>query len=131
MNNLPEINGVMLPFLPAGGISELKKQTLQPTQNRMNTSFEEIFRQELDKLKFSSHAQSRLTSREIDLGEEDLTRLSSAVAKADEKGSTESLVMLNEKGFIVSVPNKTVITVVDSNDLEDRVITNIDSVVFA
>ncbi|TAL67289.1 MAG: flagellar protein [Bacteroidetes bacterium] len=128
---MPEINGVMLPFLPAGGISELKKQTLQPTQNRMNTSFEEIFRQELDKLKFSSHAQSRLTSREIDLGEEDLTRLSSAVAKADEKGSTESLVMLNEKGFIVSVPNKTVITVVDSNDLEDRVITNIDSVVFA
>ncbi|MBI5325713.1 MAG: flagellar protein [Ignavibacteriae bacterium] len=131
MNNLPEINGVMLPFLPAGGINELKKQTLQPTQNRMNTSFEEIFRKELDNLKFSSHAQSRMTSREIDLGEEDLNRLTSAVAKADEKGSTESLVMLNEKAFIVSVPNKTVITVVDSNDMENRVITNIVSVVFA
>ena len=128
---MPEINGVMLPFLPAGGINELKKQTLQPTQNRMNTSFGEIFRQELDKLKFSSHAQSRMTSREIDLGEEDLNRLTNAVTKADEKGSTESLVMLNDKVFIVSIPNKTVITVVDSNDLEDRVITNIDSVVFA
>jgi len=131
VNNLPEINGVMLPFLPAGGVNELKKQTLQPPQNRMSTSFDEIFRQELDKLKFSSHAQSRLMSRDIDLGEEDLNRLENAVTRANEKGSTESVVMMDEKAFIVSIPNKTVITVVDKNEMDERVITNIDSVVFA
>ena len=128
---MPEIDGIMLPFLPAGGVDELKKQTLHQMPNRLDTSFEDIFREELSKLKFSSHAQSRLSSRDINLNQQDITRLEDAVSKANEKGASESVVMLDKNAYIVSIPNKTVITVVDSNNMEDRVITNIDSVVFA
>jgi flagellar operon protein len=131
VNKLPEIDGISLPFLPAGGVSELKKQTLHPMPNRLNTSFEDIFQEELSKLKFSSHAQSRLASRDINLNQEDITRLEDAVSKANEKGASESVVMLKDNAYIVSVPNKTVITVVDSSNMENRVITNIDSLVFA
>lgn len=128
---MPEIDGVSIPFLPLGGIKELKGNNYQIASNRSKTSFNDIFAQELDKIKFSSHAQSRINSREIVLSENDFSRLESAINKADEKGAVESLIMLDENAFIVSIPNKTVITVVNKNLMESNVITDIDSAVFA
>lgn len=127
---MPEINGISLPFMPAGGVGELKKSS-QNVNNGRNVSFDELLSKELDKLKFSAHAQSRLASREISLGDEDISRLKSAVDIAGEKGSNESLILLDEKAFIVSVPNKTVITVVNKDPQSGSVITNIDSAVIA
>ncbi|MGA2296465.1 MAG: TIGR02530 family flagellar biosynthesis protein [FCB group bacterium] len=128
---MPEIDGIMLPFIPAGGIQELNKAPSQNQPGKVGTQFEDIFTEELKKLKFSAHAQTRLSSREISLSDEDMNRLNSAVSKADEKGANESLVLLDDKAFIVSVPNKTVITVVNNNQMDERIITNIDSAVFA
>jgi flagellar operon protein len=126
-----EIDGVNLPFLPAGGVKELNKAPELTKPGKLGTQFEDIFTEELSKLKFSAHAQTRLSSREISLSNDEMTRLNSAVSKADEKGANESLVLLDDKAFIVSVPNKTVITVVNSSQMDERVITNIDSAVFA
>lgn len=125
-----DINGVNLPFIPAGGLNELTKNLVQ--KNTANgTSFEEIFKEELSKIKFSSHAQSRLVSREITLNQTDIERLQNSVQVAESKGARESLVILDEKAFIVSIPNRTVITVVNRDQLEQNVVTDIDSAVFA
>lgn len=82
-----------------------------------------------DKLKVSSHAQARLQSRDIQLDSAQWNRVLEGIDRAAAKGAQESLVMLDETALIVSVKNRTVITVVDQANLKDQVFTNIDSAV--
>lgn len=127
---MTEVNGVMLPFLPAGGVGELKRQGNKfPTGN--GSEFDKVLAGELSNIKFSSHAKARINSRDIDLSEADLLRLEDAVDKASSKGANESLIMMDSKAFIVSIKNRTVITLLSRNQLEENVVTNIDSAVFA
>ena len=84
-----------------------------------------------DALRFSAHAQTRLQSRHIDLQPAHLQRLQSAVGRAAGKGSRDSLVLMDDMAFVVSVTNRTVVTVVDKDSLKQNVFTNIDSAVIA
>lgn len=124
-----EIDGVRVPFVPIGGIETLKKTT-QPVVQKTRSSFQEIFEAEVSNLKFSSHARARLTSREINLSSQDVENLQRAVEKVEMKGGREALVVFPDKSFLVSIPKRTVITVFSNNNLQEKVITNIDSVVF-
>ena len=80
-------------------------------------------------IKFSAHAQSRLQSRHIALEPQQMERLEGAVQKAATKGSKDALVLMDELAMVVSVKNKTVVTVVDKDNLKQNVFTNIDSAV--
>ena len=120
------INGINVPFVPvvkpdhpAGKIVEGK------------SSFDSVFQKEFEKLKFSNHASKRIESRELELSETDLTKLEDAVSKAEAKGAKDSLVMMDNRAFIVNIPNKTVITALDVQKSSENIFTNIDSVVFA
>ena len=128
---MPEINGVTVPFLPVGGINTKTSPITKPDISKTGRSFDDIFSDELNSLKFSAHAQSRLNSRDITLSTNDVTRLTNAVNRAQEKGANESLILLDEKAFVVSIPNKTVITVVKAQQMQNNVVTDIDSAVFA
>lgn len=127
---MPEINGINVPFIPAGGLQHVNKNA-KSNSNIKGTSFNDIFAKELQSLKFSGHAQSRLVSRNIELSELDLLRLESAVDKAESKNSKESLVLMDDKAFIINVPNKTVVTMMGKDQLMENIITQIDSAVFA
>jgi flagellar operon protein len=99
-------------------------------------SFEEILRRkqevtESSELKFSKHASMRLTDRNINLSDEQNARLESGVLRASEKGIQESLVIVDSLAFIVNVPNKTVVTAMDSGESSDNIFTNIDGAVIA
>jgi flagellar operon protein len=82
-------------------------------------------------VKFSTHAQQRLQQRDITLGDEDVAKISDAVDRAQEKGAKESLILLDDLAFVVSVKNRVVITAVDQPSMKQNVFTNIDSVVIA
>jgi len=82
-----------------------------------------------DRLKVSGHAQTRLASRNIELGKAEWDRVMGGVDKAEAKGAKESLVMLDDVALVVSVKNRTVITAVDKSQLKDNVFTNIDSAI--
>jgi flagellar operon protein len=82
-----------------------------------------------DPVKFSGHAIDRMQSRGIRFSQEDLGKLSEAVDKAAAKGSKDSLILMNDSALIVSVKNKTVVTVMDKNALKENVFTNIDSTI--
>ncbi|MBL7997148.1 MAG: flagellar protein [Candidatus Kapabacteria bacterium] len=125
-----DINGVQLPFVPLGGVSGLQRtpNTVQPPPAK---PFAEILQEEAGKIRFSAHAQSRMTSRDMALDDSDMKRLENAVSKADEKGSRDSLVMLRDMAFIVSVRNRTVITALKGEQAMENVFTNIDSAVVA
>lgn len=80
-------------------------------------------------LKFSSHAMSRIKERSIEMNKDMVSKLEKAVDSAAQKGAKESLILTSDAAFIVSVKNKTVITVVDRNQMSGNVFTNIDSTV--
>lgn len=80
-------------------------------------------------LKFSQHAVDRMRSRGVMYSPEQLQKIEGAVTKAAAKGSKETLVLTDNSALVVSVKNKTVITVMDKNALKDNVFTNIDSTV--
>ncbi len=82
-----------------------------------------------DSVKFSNHAMQRIAQRQIPFSQADLGRLNKAVNIAAEKGARESLVLMDNRGLVVSIPNRTVITAVDHTQLKDNVFTNIDSTV--
>ena len=124
MSNM--INGINVPFVPI-------TKTDHPVKNvsEGKNSFDSIFKTEIDKLKFSNHANKRIESRELNLTETDMNKLQDAVSKAESKGAKDSLIMMKETAFIVNIPNRTVITALDVNKSSENVFTNIDSVVFA
>jgi flagellar operon protein len=80
-------------------------------------------------LKFSTHALNRIKDRSIAMTDDLKAKLDKAVDTAAQKGSKESLILSDNAAFIVSVKNKTVITVVDRNQMAGNVFTNIDSTV--
>ena len=109
-----------------------KKRTTVDTANQ-NISFTEVLKSkqtEADtELKFSKHAASRLADRQIDLTEEQMRRLENGAKKASEKGIQESLVLIDQLAFIVSVKNNTVITAMDQKEANNNIFTNIDGAV--
>ncbi|MCX6640544.1 MAG: hypothetical protein NTW14_08705 [bacterium] len=80
-------------------------------------------------VRFSAHALERMEQRGIQLTQDELQRVNAAVESAAQKGSRSSLVLLDERAFVVSVANRTVITAMEGGHLKDQVVTNIDSTV--
>lgn len=100
---------------PGSAFGDLLQQTLQKTQAQQLT--------------FSRHARQRTAQRGIELTESDLDRLTEAVGMADGKGVTDTLVLMNNTAFIVNVPSRVVVTVVDGSETEGNVFTNINGAV--
>ena len=112
------------------------------TGNAGSASFAELLRarqgltqqqgtQDAQAVRFSAHAQTRLNSRRISLDAEHLDRLQGAVQRAAGKGSRDALVLMDDLAMVVSITNRTVVTVVDKDNLKQNVFTNIDSAVIA
>ncbi len=106
-------------------------------ENSSGLSFQEILRQrsrgaeEAGDLRFSKHALNRLNDRNIELDNLQLERLKAGAEKAGEKGIRDSLVIVDQLAFIVNVPNKTVVTAMDSTATDENIFTNINGAVIA
>ncbi|MBI5095113.1 MAG: hypothetical protein HZB26_22090 [Candidatus Hydrogenedentes bacterium] len=95
-------------------------------------AFGQVFANELrerGQVRFSAHAAQRLQDRNLQLTASDQARIAGAVDTAASKGSRETLLLTDRMALVVSVPNRTVITVVPTNDLKNTVFTNIDSAI--
>lgn len=104
----------------------------KPAQaGRPSTSFAAVLDQKLPAqgLKFSQHAQERLAARGISLNAADLQKLEGAVNSVAQKGGKDSLIMMGDAAFVVSVNNRTVVTAVDRSAMQGNVFTKIDSAV--
>lgn len=94
-------------------------------------SFQEILNEQLkQRISFSKHANQRTEERNIHISESDLNRLEDACDRAQQKGIKDALIVMEDNAFIVNALNKTVITVVDKNEMKSNVFTNIDGAVF-
>lgn len=90
-----------------------------------------LARTEATPLTFSGHAARRMEQRGVQLDDERMRRLETAVGRAEAKGSRDSLILLDDLALVVSIQNRTVVTAVDEASQKEHVFTNIDSVVIA
>lgn len=104
----------------------------RPREPSTAPSFGEVLRATMGpqrEVAFSSHARERLQMRRIDLDPKTQMRLTDAVDRAAAKGGRSSLILMDDLVFVVSVPNRTVITAMDRAHYTDNVFTHIDSAV--
>jgi flagellar operon protein len=116
------------PITTGRGLEPARSANLPP-----GPSFGQILNERLSQnrpVTFSKHALSRTEQRGIELGAQELEKLDAALARAGEKGLSDALVYMNDTAFIVNVPQKVVVTVVDNARQEPQVFTNIDGAVF-
>ena len=104
----------------------------QVIESRDNSKFEAVLSSKLHKetsVKFSKHAQERISTRKIQLNKEELTKIEKAIDQAEDKGVKEALILIGGKAFIANIKNRTIITTATPNQLNDNVFTNIDGAV--
>ena len=97
-----------------------------------STNFNQILEQHIKnnkELKFSKHATERLKERNIQLDQKEIARLDKAIDNAAKRGIKETLIIMDNRAFIASVSNKTIITATTEGDMKDNIFTNIDGAV--
>ena len=126
--NRPITTGKVVPSLQNGS---RRSESLILKENAK--SFSEIMSEETYKSQeiiISKHAQQRLDERGIKLDIDAIEQINDAFNRAKEKGIKDSLMVTKQAMLIVNVPNKTVVTAVDSKSIKENVFTNIDGAVF-
>lgn len=78
-----------------------------------------------NKVTISNHAQKRLEQHGFQLNDTDMLHLEQAVETLEAKGSRQSLILYDDLALIASIKNKTVITALKSNEMNE--VTDIDS----
>lgn len=102
-----------------------------PNLSTQKKSFHEILHsiENKEEVKFSKHALERLRVRNIDLTKAEINKINGAIQKAEKKGVNEALILMDNKAFIASVRNKTIITAASGEQLKENIFTNIDGAV--
>lgn len=123
------VGGIQPPLRPHGGVPA--RRPAQPGRS---------FAAELDRstgsaapgaIQFSKHALDRVAQRGIAADPANVRRLEQGVEAAARKGSRSAVVLVDDTAYVVAVPNRTVVTAVDSAHMREHVFTNIDSAVIA
>lgn len=106
----------------------LRDRILQQTKDN---SFSKLLDEKLEnkELKFSKHAKERAMQRGINIQENLVKDISSAVDKAREKGVKDIVVIGKDGAFVVNVTNNVVVTSMNSMELKNNIFTNIDGAV--
>lgn len=132
----PRLGGLYPPVRPVGGSpaepAGVKTRPAAAQPAAAGKSFKAVLQGEIraqEPLRFSAHAEARLRMAGVQMSEADLARLRGAVEKAAAKGARESLILMDQMAFVVSVRNRTVITAIHQQRAKENVFTQIDSAV--
>jgi len=110
--------------------STTQNQSVNDSQ-KSETSFKDLLDQQIkNTVTFTKHASIRKEQRNIEVSETDLEKLGDACDKAQEKGIGNALIMMEDSAFIVNAADKRVITVMDKNEMKNKLFNDIDGAVF-
>ncbi|NEU25340.1 flagellar biosynthesis protein [Paenibacillus polymyxa] len=123
MNDRITVGRLFPTNVPPAGISQSRVNSV----TKETKPFGQVLQEQV--LKLSNHAAKRLEQRGIELKSDQMEKINSAVDKAAAKGAKESLILMQDMALIVNVPNRTVVTAMDKQSMEDNVFTQIDSAV--
>jgi flagellar operon protein len=113
-----------------GAVSADKKPAHSQYRESTGIWFDSVLKEAESRILFSKHALKRLDERGIEITENQIDKLNSAIEMAQSKGIVDSLVLMDGKAFIINVPTNTVITVLDGGgDSEPKVFSNLNGAV--
>ncbi len=116
---------------PSAGQGLFPPTTTTP-KSEPSVSFRDVLTETIEKnsnVNFSNHAIKRAVDHNMDITDDELSRLNEGVRLASEKNLDDTLILVGEKAFVVSVKNNTVITTVNNNLIQGNVFTNINGAV--
>src|SRR5207342_1606197 len=96
-----------------------------PEELPKESDFKEIFDSKLKDLKISGHAAKRLKERNLEMDQVEYLKLKEAVSQRKKKGGNDSLVITGKAAYIIDVKNKTIVTAMDKENMENNVFTKI------
>ncbi|MCL2665359.1 MAG: hypothetical protein FWE82_07085 [Defluviitaleaceae bacterium] len=102
--------------------AEIKK-----APNTNQTGAAASFKDVLNGVQFSKHADMRLNARQIKLSENQLSRVNNGIDKAGDKGIRDSLVLVDNIALVINVKSRTVITAMQQEN--ENVFDHIDGAV--
>lgn len=113
-------------------LSKTTNQTETANGNeKTENSFQELLNLQIkNTVTFTKHASERKEQRNIEVTQSDLEKLGNACDQAQEKGIGNALIMMDNSAFIVNAANKRVITVMDKNEMKNKLFNDIDGAVF-
>lgn len=120
------INNKIHPVKPG----QNQKPNQAPGKSLQQDSFQRVLDRKLQgEVKFSKHANKRIHQRDLKVSPKDLKRIESGIDRASQKGVKETLILMDNRAFIASVDNRTIITASNHEEMKDGVFTNIDGAV--
>lgn len=123
--NIPVVSGCPRP-------KQAQKAGTDAGASADRESFQSMLMEKLlssSEVTFSKHAVKRALDHNIELSDESLSRLNEGVKLASEKKLEDPLILVGGTAFLVNIPNNTVITAIDSDDMKGNVFTHIDGTV--
>ncbi len=106
----------------------LQNQAKNAKPTMVNSSFAQALEQATAKsVVMSAHASQRLQMRGVPVTTQTMSNLNKAAEQLSAKNAKESLVIMGGVGYVLNVPNRTVVTAMRLGEQETNVITNIDS----
>lgn len=108
-------------------------KTAKASNPASGAEFGSVFRQALERsssadIRLTAHAEKRIQERSIPFDQNVRKTLGEAMDELGRKGAKDSLVLTNEGAFVVNVPTRTLVTAMGIREMNDRIVTQIDSV---
>jgi len=112
--------------------SSVRSDKVQSGRSISGESFAQVLRQQtaVSDVVMSGHANERLRMRGIVQTPQLMRELNQAVNQLAQKSAKDALVVIGDVGFVVSVPNRTVVTALAMETDGNQIFTNIDSAVW-
>ena len=104
----------------------------QATTKQTSTTFDQMLQERMEQaesLQFSKHSKERMEQRGIEMTPDLLQQMNTAANHARLKGAKDVVMIGPQAAFIVSIPNNTVITAMNGNEMKNNIFTKIDSAV--
>jgi len=108
----------------------IKKGRLEPRKENPSKSFKNVVESlKAEEVKFSKHASMRIQDRGVSFNNEEISKIRDAIQKAEDKGVKDALIFIDDKVLITNIKTRTVITALKNEQMDEKVITNIDGAV--
>jgi len=112
-------------------IKDTSQQQVVNDSQKSETSFKDLLDLQIkNTVTFTKHASIRKEQRNIAVTQTDLEKLGDACDKAQKKGIENALIMMDNSAFIVNAVDKRVSTVMDKNEMKNKLFNDIDGAVF-
>lgn len=124
----------MDPRIHTQSFQALPKPTRRPVHHASSqpNQFQQLLQTQLQgttELKLSKHAKQRMDVRGIEFSTEKWLMIQKKVNEAKQKGVNDSLVITSDAALVVSAKNDTVITVLNREEAQSQIFTNINGTI--